>query len=277
MDEGSGPLDAPEPAGSVGSSEGDDDHDDIRAALPGGRHGWTLGQRFRAPDSYGMLLIMILISMLSIAALADGGWERTLSAIVLALTLLFALRTSRASHRVMVIAYVILPFVVLGAAFAASASGKVSHVVPSALILLLLLGVLVAILMRMGTHATISWHMVLAGICIYLLVGLVFGSLFSLLGALDDGVLFAGGEPASTLNTTYFSFTTLSTVGYGDLSMAEGLPKMISVTEAVLGQIYLVVAVGLLIGNLGRTRRPRRGREEPPSAATSRTRGSRTR
>jgi hypothetical protein len=258
------------------AADGPDTPEDLRSALPGGRRGWTLRQRLRAPDSYGLLLVLILLSMLSIAGLADGSWERTLSALVLAFTLLFALYTSRAPRRTMIAAYAILPLVVVGAGFASYASGKVSHVVPSALILALLLGVLVAILLRMGTHATISWHTVLAGICIYLLVGLIFASLFSVMGWLNDGVLFAGGQAPSTLNTTYFSFTTLSTVGYGDLSMADGLPKMLSVTEAVLGQVYLVVAVGLLIGNLGRTR-PRRPPEVPAQAPTSRTRGSRTR
>jgi Ion channel len=234
------------------------DQDDIRSTLPGGRHGWTLRERFRAPDSYGLLLFLILICMLSLSALSDGSWQRALSATLLAGTLLFALRTSRAGHGIMVAAYVVLPLVVVGAAFASAADSQTAHVLQSSMILLLLLGVLGAVLARMGTHATISWETVLAGVCVYLLVGLAFGSVFSLLGAVNDGVLFAGDQPATTLNTTYYSFTTLSTVGYGDLSMAEGFPKMLSVTEAVLGQIYLVVAVGLLIGNLGRRREPRR-------------------
>jgi Ion channel len=251
-------------------------YDDVRGSLPGRRHGWSLRQRIEAPDSYGLLLLLILISMLSLAALSDGSWQRAVSAATLAVTLLFALRTSRASHRVMLVAYIVLPVVVVGAVFATTADSTTAHVIQSSLILVLLLAVMGAVLLRMGTHATISWHTVLAGICLYLLVGLAFGSLFSLLGAIDDGVLFTGNQPATTLNTTYYSFTTLSTVGYGDLSTINGFPKMLSVTEAVLGQIYLVVAVGLLIGNLGRHREPRRepstprrslrrrGRSEPP-------------
>ena len=48
--------------------------------------------------------------------------------------------------------------------------------------------------------------------------------------------------------------------------MAESFPRMVAVTEAVMGQIYLVVAVGLLIGNLGRARQPRppATRRKPP-------------
>ncbi len=49
--------------------------------------------------------------------------------------------------------------------------------------LLLLLAVLVSILLRMGTHLTVSWATVMAGICIYLLVGLIFGAIFGLMAA----------------------------------------------------------------------------------------------
>jgi hypothetical protein len=46
-------------------------------------------------------------------------------------------------------------------------------------------------------------------------------------------------------------------VGYGDLTPVQDLPRMIAVTEALIGQIYLVTAVGLLVGNMGRERRVR--------------------
>jgi len=49
---------------------------------------------------------------------------------------------------------------------------------------------------------------------------------------------------------------TLSTVGYGDLSARADVARMLAVSEALLGQIYLVTVVALLIGNVGRERRP---------------------
>jgi voltage-gated potassium channel len=52
----------------------------------------------------------------------------------------------------------------------------------------------------------------------------------------------------------YFSFITLATVGYGDLTPQGGLGRALAVLEGLFGQIYLVTAVAALVGNLGRTR-----------------------
>ncbi len=52
----------------------------------------------------------------------------------------------------------------------------------------------------------------------------------------------------------YYSFVTLSTLGYGDLTARTDLGRMLSVSEALLGQLYLVSVVALLVANLGRSR-----------------------
>ncbi len=61
--------------------------------------------------------------------------------------------------------------------------------------------------------------------------------------------------PAS-IDYAYFSYTTLATVGYGDFTAATGIGRMISISEALVGQLFLVSAVALLVGNIGRTLRP---------------------
>jgi voltage-gated potassium channel Kch len=48
----------------------------------------------------------------------------------------------------------------------------------------------------------------------------------------------------------YFSFATLTTVGYGDLVAATDLGRSLAVSEALIGQIYLVTVVALIVGNL---------------------------
>ena len=63
----------------------------------------------------------------------------------------------------------------------------------------------------------------------------------------------------------YFSFITMATVGYGDLTPRGGLGRALAVIEGLLGQIYLVTAVAALVGNLGQTRAPRQEREEGSS------------
>ena len=58
----------------------------------------------------------------------------------------------------------------------------------------------------------------------------------------------------NSVDFVYFSFVTIATLGYGDLTPHGDLGKMLAATEAITGQLYLVSAVALLIGNLGRTR-----------------------
>ena len=53
----------------------------------------------------------------------------------------------------------------------------------------------------------------------------------------------------------YFSFITLTTVGFGDFTPAANLGRMLAASEALLGQLYLVLVISLLVANLGRFNR----------------------
>ena len=64
---------------------------------------------------------------------------------------------------------------------------------------------------------------------------------------------------ATTANITYFSYVTMTTVGYGDLTLRADVPRMFAVTEALLGQLYLVSVVALVVTRLGQERRTFRG------------------
>ena len=69
-------------------------------------------------------------------------------------------------------------------------------------------------------------------------------------------------EAGTRSDYTYFSFVTMATVGYGDLTAQGGVGRAFAVTEGLLGQIYLVTTVAALVGNLGYTRTMK---EETPS------------
>ena len=96
-------------------------------------------------------------------------------------------------------------------------------------------------------------------LAIYLLAGLFFSFLYGVVGALDSDPIFTEVANATREDELYFSFVTLCTVGYGDLTPGGALPRGFAVTEMLFGQIYLVTIVSLIISNLG----ARRGRSEP--------------
>ena len=98
---------------------------------------------------------------------------------------------------------------------------------------------------------------VIGVLCVYLLLGMFFALRVRLAGHVGGKGFFAQGVPATIPNCTYYSFTTLATIGYGDLTAATNLGHTLSVSEGLLGQVYLVTVVSLIVGNLGR-RRPTR-------------------
>lgn len=232
---------------------------DLDEQLPGSRQGMSLRERLRAPDSYGLVFIGLAGVILISAGLSSYEFGRAVTFALMGLLLLFALSTSRAPRAAMIAGVVAFAAMVAIAGLATllgdvSLGGRIVGV----LTVLLHLGVLLAILRRMATHLVISWQTVMAALCIYLLIGMTFAAVF---GSLDliyaDGV-FAGNPVTTTVDFLYFSFITMTTVGYGDLTPGPDSIRMLAVIEALMGQIFLVTALALLVGNLGRERR--RGR-----------------
>jgi len=219
-------------------------------------------ERLGGPDRYGVLLSLIVVTIVASVVLRDNEWERLAAVTMVAVMLLFALRTSQASKRLQRFAIALVPLTVLGTAAAAAARGNDAadiRIAMSALTALLLLSVLFAIVYRLSTHLTISWPTILGALCVYLVFGMVFASAYAFAGHLQDGALFVQQQGFTSADTLYFSLVTLTTVGFGDLTMRADVTRIMAAMEALLGQIYLITAVGLLIGNLGRARRPRRG------------------
>jgi voltage-gated potassium channel len=238
---------------------------DLRRELSG-LHPRNWRERFGGPDRYGVLLLLILITIVTSVVLRDNEWERLVAVAMVAVMLLFALRTSQASKRLQRFALCFVPVVVVGTALAASRrnEAEVIRVSIAVITTLLLLAVLFAIVHRLLTHLTISWPTILGALCIYLVFGMVFASAYAVAGHLQDNMLFAQQDGFTSADTLYFSLVTLTTVGFGDLTMRTDGMRIMSAMEALLGQVYLITAVGLLIGNLGRTRQPRRAPDDRP-------------
>jgi Ion channel len=95
----------------------------------------------------------------------------------------------------------------------------------------------------------------LAGVlAIYLLTGMFFSFVYGVIGAVDEPALFAQHVESTRADVLYFSFVTMCTVGYGDLTPAGELTRAVAVGQMLFGQIYLVTVVSLIVANLGRRR-----------------------
>jgi hypothetical protein len=229
-----------------------------QADLPTRPHlGMSLRERVRARDSFGVLLVLILAALFA-SSISFPPFGGVLRALTTGAALLFALWTSAASRKEIVAAGVVVVIAaVLSVPF--EYGSRTDRVVSSAASVLLTVGVLGAVVRRVRGHSVISGATVAAALCVYLLLGLTFAGVYGLIGALDPAPAFKGtervGGDGSPLDHTYFSFTTLTTVGYGDLAANTDPMRIMAVTEAATGQLYLVTVVALLVANLGRERR----------------------
>jgi ion channel len=92
-------------------------------------------------------------------------------------------------------------------------------------------------------------------LCIYLLLGLIFGVAFATIADVSNQEFFNIPGHHGRDDFLYFSYTTLTTVGYGDLVAVTSLGRSLAITEALLGQLYLVTVVAVIISNLQPRRR----------------------
>jgi Ion channel len=117
-----------------------------------------------------------------------------------------------------------------------------------------LMGVTAVIVNRLRGHLVVSVRTITGALSVYLLIGLFYTYLYVLVGDIRNDGFFAQTGPHSPVTYLYFSFVTLTTVGYGDYSAGSDVGRMMAVVEALVGQLYLVTVVAVVVGNIGRSR-----------------------
>jgi Ion channel len=226
-----------------------DGHDRHSTLTP--RRGMPFRERVRTAEAYGILLLLI-VSLLIVTALVGPSDSGRLA--VLAIqggVLLFALWTARAERRLLRIALIVVPLAITIVAFISGDGTDAGRAVVTSVGAALALCAIVAIARQVVSHPKVDAVTILAALCTYLLIGLFFASLYATVGTLDGGSFFVQATATTPVDFLYFSFVTLTTLGYGDLTPAGDVGRMLAVTEALLGQLYLVTVVALVIGNVG--------------------------
>jgi voltage-gated potassium channel Kch len=108
---------------------------------------------------------------------------------------------------------------------------------------------LLAILFRISQHRVVTVQTVMGGVAAFALIAFVMAAVYHGLDLLTEGPFLNG--VTSPGDYTYFSFVTLTTVGYGDLTAATDLAKRLVVVEAFCGQVFLITLVARLVSLWG--------------------------
>jgi len=189
-----------------------------------------------------------------------GAWGRVVVTALLAGTLLLALWAADAKPKVIRAAAIIAGAILalsIGEAAAGHADTTAVRLANVLLVFLAPPAVVLGVVRSVRARSKVTVEAVLGVLCLYILFGMFFAQLYSAIDRVG-GSFFANGAAATPAHLLYFSFVTLTTVGYGDFTAAGNLGHTLAVSEALLGQIYLVTIVSLLVSNLGRPHRVER-------------------
>src|SRR5262249_6095216 len=97
----------------------------------------------------------------------------------------------------------------------------------------------------------ITFHRLQGAVVLYLNVAMMFASAFSLIWDLSPGAFTsltpAAGDAGEFATMLYFSLTTLTTTGYGDIVPVDPFARSLANLESVLGQFYLTITVARLV------------------------------
>jgi hypothetical protein len=207
-------------------------------------------------SGYGLVLVLILISLAFQLGAPDDEWARVVTLVIQTGTLLAALHVSVVPLWLFRAAAVFGAVAILAAAGVLIGTGELGEAATRGVGLMLVILAPAAILLGMVRQFRAVGHVTLttmfAVLCVYLLLGMAFGFLYGLVSAIQDAQFFSEGQREDQSDFLYFSFTTLTTTGYGDFTAATSLGRSLAITEALIGQIYLVTVVAVIVGNIGR-------------------------
>ena len=215
------------------------------------------------PGPYGLLLATVLASVGVQGAAPPGDLQQIVVSVLLGASLVLAVLVARVRPRLMRLA---VAFALAGVAvnLAKSLGGVFGEgevrAMNAAVVLLGPPAVATGLLRTLRVTHEVRLEAVSGVLSLYVLLGLLFAFLFGAIDRLGGAPFFADGQPATAAHCLYFSFTTLTTVGYGDFVARTDLGHTLCVFEMLIGQIYLVTVVSLIVSNL---RRPREVIERP--------------
>jgi hypothetical protein len=212
-------------------------------------------------DRFGLLLAVVVVAIVSLSVVdlrepwGDRGAELfwLMTALLVGAALLLALRAAGLARTWRRVADV---FVGVGVASAAvlvvlplafdSNPGNIDSPSASILMVVLSIGAPLVVIRRVLQHRAVTQSTLLGAVSAYLLIPVAFYYVYLALETIQGQPFF--GQPEPTTSYMYFSLSTVSTVGYGDLTPASSWGRLLSSSEAIIGQVYLVTFVAMLVG-----------------------------
>jgi hypothetical protein len=204
---------------------------------------------------YGFVLALILLDYIALSLLSGetAAWARVAAQVSLGVTLIVTLVAAQVRRRWLIVA----AFFVFAGLFALGGAAIFRNDLMTSLVYvtgaLLVIVTPILILRDVAEHTVVTTDTVMGAACAYLLFGICFALIYATVGQFMPGGFFGTGK-TPTSDFLFFSFTTLTTVGYGNLIPATPVGQSLAMVEALSGQIYLVIVVARLVSIWGQER-----------------------
>jgi hypothetical protein len=218
-----------------------------------GREG-PVWQRFRFPFVLLSAVLLVVVQPLTQHVVTDNRlFELLCSVLILAVMLLVIPRREQRWHAVPIGLLAIL--VMVSSHLCADPLSQYlligAHLLAAGFFAIALYGIVSSILLFRTRHSA-----GVSAVCGYLLLGIIWMLLYTAVETATPGSFRIPAQDAGELNSVrsvrsmlgYFSFITLATVGYGDVTPVTPLSRTLAWLEAVAGQFYLGVLVAGLVG-----------------------------
>jgi voltage-gated potassium channel len=216
---------------------------------------WRPGSRVarvRASHSYGLVLLLIVVSFVFISVAPDSNWADSVLAFFQSITLVTALWTSGVARTDSTLSLSLVALSSLAALALLVFGGKGLDGFVGILSGLLTIATIGTVALGVVDQGEANVRAVTGAVCVYVLIGLLFVFLYGVLAQLGSGNFFAQGTDGTRSLRLYFSFVTLATLGYGDYTPAGSLGRTLAVVEALFGQLYLVTVIAVLVSRMQR-------------------------
>jgi hypothetical protein len=218
-----------------------------RAAIRARTRERWLQRAERVSDAFGLVLLLVLTTYVLTSLLSNRGWSAMILTVATSATSVVALTSSHAGPRMVRVALWLSALTILLAAIAAASDERTWLNFASVIQIILLTIAMGAVLRRVVTTAEVGSRTILGAISVYTVLGILFTFLYGTVERIQGGAFFEGVAHPAGSDFLFFSYTTLTTTGYGNLVPGGQPGRMLSGLEMMIGQIFLVTLVAGLV------------------------------
>lgn len=195
-------------------------------------------------SEYWLVLALIVASYVVCATQQTSSPSKIILLIQLA-TVAVTLRVAASSPAIRRVGWLVLAAAALAVmvVWIVGSRGRVIDVLLAGASMVAYMAAPIAIVLHQLRKDRVNAQTLLAAISAYLLVGMLFTFTYNFIEQVTQVPTFGGGHLDSLASQLFFSFTTLTTTGYGNLVPVGAAVQSLAIAEAIIGQLFLVVAV----------------------------------